>query len=87
MTVIFGIFLLVINILTFLEIRKNEKKRIHDANIYEQWLFGSLYSIDNKILLPSDKEPVIINKNATVFSPTEDGMAEFNGDKCDLYDE
>jgi len=52
---------------------------------HEKWLFDSLYSIDNKVLLPKEQEKPMINKEATIYSPTEDGMAEFNGMKDDFY--
>lgn len=44
-----------------------------------KWLFDSLYSINHKVLLPTEVEKPLGKEKATVYSPSEDGMSEFNG--------
>lgn len=66
------------------EIRDTEKRRIEREKIFHKWMFDSLYSLNNKVLLPEEHEKPTINKKARVYSPTEDGLAEFNGLKDDL---
>jgi hypothetical protein len=66
------------------QLDESEKRAIERQKILQDWLFNSLYSIDHKVLLPTELEKPMTSKKAKVYSPTEDGMAEFNGMKDDL---
>lgn len=73
------IFTIVFNIIIILEVRKLDKKRRESQEIFEKWLFDSLYCINSKILLPTvheKKEPV---RFAKVYVPSEDGRCEMTG--------
>ena len=85
--------ILVVTYFGYKEIKKLNKKldEIEDRAItrhqlFEDWIFQSLYSLNNKVLLPTEHEQSTINKPATVFSPTQDGQAEFNGLKDDWHE-
>ena len=54
-----------------------EERAITRHVLLEDWLFQSLYSINNKVLLPDEAEKPLSNKKATVYSPEDDPMNEF----------
>lgn len=76
-------FGIVMVILYYVHDKLDKIKKAHEN--HEKWLFESLYSMNHKVLLPKEHEKPTINKSAVIFSPTEDGMAEFNGMKDDFY--
>lgn len=61
----------------------NEEMVKNDEQLKE-WLFISLYKINNSVLLPAEKEKEIIKKKARVYSPEDDPMSEFNGMRTDF---
>jgi len=69
---------------TMKELHEMEQRQIQRQALHEDWLFQSLYSMNHSIQLPTDPIQPTINKKARVFSPSEDGMAEFNGQMDDL---
>ncbi len=54
-----------------------EDRAITRHALLEDWLFQSLYSINNKVLLPDEAEKPLSSKPATVYSPEDDPMNEF----------
>ena len=70
--VFFDIFLII-------DTKRNEKKRTEHDEIYEKWIFDSLYTINPNVLLPESHEKVEKIKPATVYCPSKDGMSELNG--------
>lgn len=54
-----------------------EDRAITRHALMEDWLFQSLYSINNKVLLPDEAEKPLSGKPATVYSPEDDPMNEF----------
>lgn len=62
------------------EIRQNKEDQIEREKIFEKWMFDSLYSINNKVVLPDAHEiKEDDNLKASVYSPEEDPMSEFEG--------
>lgn len=59
------------------ELREIEDRSIRRHALMEDWLFQSLYSINNKVLLPDEAEKPLSSKPATVYSPEDDPMNEF----------
>lgn len=67
-------------------------KQINDAQakrfeVFERWMFESIYSINHKVLLPEEHEKPTINKKAKVHSPTTEAMYEFSGKKDDWFED
>lgn len=54
-----------------------EDRAITRHALLEDWLFQSLYSINNKVLLPDEAEKPLSTQKATVYSPEDDPMNEF----------
>lgn len=67
-------------------IKKNNIEQIARQKEFEKWLFESLYSINHKVLLPSEHEKPTISKKASVYIPGKDPMAEFNGKQDDYFE-
>lgn len=82
------VIIALISISTYLIISNMNKK--HERIILElksqnDWLFKSLYSINNKVLLPDEVEPKIERKKAVIHSPKKKGMIEFTGGLDDFH--
>ncbi len=54
-----------------------EERAITRHALFEDWLFTSLYSINNKVLLPDTNPEPPSNKKASIHKPEEDPMYEF----------
>lgn len=68
--------------------KQNELTRAHFTEImarHEKWLFDSLYSINNKVLLPDDLEKPVEDIPAKVYSPFKDPLNQFKGQKNDWH--
>lgn len=74
------IYLLVISLWVwiFYKIKSLELRHIKEREIFEKWLFDSLYSIDNKVLLPTEKEKPLTTKKAEVYKPESQPEYEFH---------
>lgn len=72
----------VVGVGVFLEF---EKRQVARQKEFEKWLFNSLYSIDHKVLLPTDIEKKAESRKATVYIPGKDPMAEFTGKQDDFF--
>ena len=59
------------------KLKEDKADLIEREQIFQDWLFTSLYSINNKVLLPTEQEKPLSNKPATVYSPEDDPMNEF----------
>ena len=81
----FGIFMvgIITPIVILRYMRKLEDEKKEREKVFEKWIFESLYSINQKVLLPTEHERPMLSKRAVVFKPTEDPMAEFQGLKDD----
>lgn len=60
-----------------------EDRAIKRHALLEDWLFQSLYSLNNKVLLPTEADRPLDTKPAKIYSPTDDVMSEFTGDRMD----
>ncbi len=63
---------------TLIHINKLSDEQKEREKVFQKWIFDSLYSINNKVLLPEEKE-VISTENAIVISPEDDIMFQFKG--------
>ena len=55
-------------------------EQIQREQIFQKWIFDSLYSMNNKVVLPDSHEvKEDDNLKASVHSPDEDPMSEFDG--------
>ena len=68
-----------------------EQRMIAREKAHQKWLFDALYSINNKVVLPEQVVESIKEKEskeefkASVYSPTDDPMGQFEGKKDDWY--
>lgn len=69
------------------ELADIEKRIIDREEIFQKWIFESLYSIDHKVLLPEEHEKKSVSKPAKIYSPIEDPMNEFTIGKDDFYEQ
>lgn len=58
-------------------IKKLNAHNIEREKELKEWLFKSLYSIDNKVLLPGNYEKKLSARGAKVYNPEKDPMREF----------
>jgi hypothetical protein len=66
------------------EIRALRRLLKHDLRMHQDWLFEQLYSMaPGKVLKPDEEPEESADMPAYVYSPTEDAMAEFTGDRDD----
>lgn len=72
----------VVGVGVFLEF---EKRQVARQKEFETWLFESLYSINHKVLLPTEHEKPTVAKKATVYIPGKDPYAEFTGKQDDFF--
>ena len=77
--IILGIFIAVLITETATQIHKRFDK-------LEKWLFDSLYSIDQDVVLPESTVIKSSNSPASVYNPNEDPYSEFNGKQDDWTD-
>jgi len=56
-----------------------EASLIEREGIFQDWLFNSLYSINNKVLLPEEIAPIESDLAAVVVAPEDDPMYQFHG--------
>jgi len=68
-----------------------EQRQIKREEKVEKWLFEALYSIDQKVLLPPEKERVETEENKEeimggVYRPSQDPIAVYNGQGADYYE-
>lgn len=68
------------------EIDAQADRQIAALEKHQKWLFEQLYSVSpGKVLAPDELEPEEVSAPATVYSPTEDPMSEFNGMRDDFH--
>lgn len=61
-----------------------DNRRLQEWKAHQEWLFNQLYNMaPGKVLKPDEIMEETETKPATVFSPTEDPMAEFTGERDD----
>ncbi len=74
------------NIFIVLLAEKHKREQIEREEKLQQWLFDALYSINNKVVLPDSHEiKEDDNLKASVYSPEEDPMSEFEGVRDDWH--
>jgi hypothetical protein len=75
-----------ITVLLFIKIENNRRKDLEREQIFQKWMFDALYSINNKVVLPNAHEiKEDDNLKASVYSPDEDPMSEFEGTRDDWH--
>lgn len=77
--------ILFLQVVIYIKINNSAKDAIKRENHLKDWLFKSLYAINHKVLLPSEKPKEMISRKAEVTSPEHDPFAEFNGHKSDWF--
>jgi hypothetical protein len=73
------------------ELHEQEQRQIEREEKFEKWLFEALYSIDQKVLLPPEKERIADEETkeeitGTVYRPSQDPIAVYNGQGADYYE-
>ena len=63
----------------------NKLKQIEREKIFQKWMFDSLYSISSKVMLPNEATRETESKAASVYSPEDDPMSEFDGTVDDWF--
>lgn len=84
---LFSLFTIKFGILCVLKkIHHLEELRISREEGLKKWLFESLYSINNKVVLPTEAGKEISNEPGGVYVPSKDPMAIFTGKHEDYYE-
>lgn len=73
------------------KIKQSEQRQIEREEKFEKWLFEALYSIDQKVLLPPEKERIETEKDQEevkghVYRPSQDPHAIFRGEGGNYYE-
>lgn len=78
-------FLCAVNIYLCVKLISMGNSYYNHFTAHQKWLFNSLYSINQTVLLPEEHEKPMSTKKVYVYDPGADPMAEFNGNKDDFY--
>jgi hypothetical protein len=81
--ILFSIILILIFLHILYRLKKIEKK----LDDLKDWLFDSLYTIDQRVKTPEEKPEIKqTSKKAKVFRPNEkNGLDEFDGSRDDFH--